>query len=61
MAITATGAAGQAKKSRSGSVEVDGQRVPLTREGVLRKTGVGAALVESVKREIREQGKHDYC
>jgi hypothetical protein len=39
------------------SVKVDGQRVPLTREGVLRKTGVGAALVESVKREIREQGE----
>jgi len=57
MAITASGAAGDARKSRSGSVNVDGRRVPLTREGVLGKTGVGAALVESVKREIREQGE----
>jgi hypothetical protein len=57
MAITATGAAQDAKKSRSGSVTVDGRRVPLTREGIGQVTGVGAALVESVKREIREQGE----
>lgn len=57
MAITASGAAGDARKSRSGSVMVDGRRVPLTREGLGKVTGVGRALVESVKREIREQGE----
>jgi hypothetical protein len=57
MAITASGAAGDARKSGAGFVTVDGRRVPLTREGLGKTTGVGRALVESVKREIREQGQ----
>jgi hypothetical protein len=54
-----------AVKGKRASVVLDGVRIVLApaaaaeqRKGLGKVTGVGAALVESVKREVREQGKH---